>query len=85
MNNRKNGFDGKLGLFTGMFLIVTIILGSGILVLPGIVFEKIGRDGIYAWIGCGALCAPILLTMIILGSAHPSAGGVAYYTNVHGS
>lgn len=82
MSNRKDNIGGHLGVVTGMFLIVSVILGSGILVLPGLVYEKIGRDGIYAWIGCAALCTPILLTMIILAGTHPIAGGVAYYAKL---
>ncbi|RWO03370.1 MAG: amino acid permease [Mesorhizobium sp.] len=73
---------GHLGLASGVLLIVTVILGSGVLVLPGLVFEKIGGDGIYAWIACSLLSAPILTTMIMLGSAYPSAGGVAYYAKL---
>jgi len=75
-------FKGQLGLASGILLIVTIILGSGILVLPGLVFEKIGRDVIYAWLACSLLSVPILTTMVVLGSAYPNTGGVAYYAKL---
>ncbi|KRP86914.1 hypothetical protein AOQ72_02730 [Bradyrhizobium yuanmingense] len=78
----QSEFKGRLGLATGILLIVTVILGSGVLVLPGLVFEKIGRDGIYAWIACSLLSAPILITMVILGRAYPNTGGVAYYAKL---
>ncbi|MGY4403973.1 APC family permease [Bradyrhizobium sp. USDA 3315] len=78
----QSEFKGHLGLASGILLIVTVILGSGILVLPGLVFERIGRDGIYAWLACSLLSAPILTTMVILGSAYPNTGGVSYYAKL---
>ncbi|MER9658030.1 amino acid permease [Mesorhizobium sp. M0152] len=77
-----NELRGHLGLASGTLLIATVILGSGILVLPGLVFAKIGGEGIYAWVACSLLSAPILATMVMLGSAYPSAGGVAYYAKL---
>ncbi|WP_407151213.1 APC family permease [Bradyrhizobium sp. ORS 86] len=83
MKDESQGeFKGHLGLASGILLIVTIILGSGILVLPGLVFQKIGRDGIYAWLACSLLSVPILTTMVVLGSAYPNTGGVAYYAKL---
>lgn len=78
----QSELKGRLGLISGVLLIVTVILGSGILVIPGLVFEKLGKDGIYAWLACSLLSAPILITMVILGSAYPSTGGVAYYAKL---
>ncbi|TWB92988.1 amino acid efflux transporter [Bradyrhizobium macuxiense] len=78
----QSELKGHLGLISGLLLIVTVILGSGILVIPGLVFEKLGKDGIYAWLACSLLSAPILVTMVILGSAYPSTGGVAYYAKL---
>ncbi|MHC4049485.1 APC family permease [Bradyrhizobium sp. 25ACV] len=78
----ESKLEGHLGLASGVLLIVTVILGSGILVLPGFVFEKIGQDGIYTWFACCLLSAPILATMVLLGGAYPSAGGVAHYAKL---
>ncbi|WP_375779064.1 APC family permease [Bradyrhizobium sp. ma5] len=83
MNDESQSeFNGHLELASGILLVVTVILGSGILVLPGLVFERIGGDGIYAWLACSLLTVPILATMVMLGSAYPSAGGVAYYAKL---
>lgn len=81
MKARAN-LPGHLGLVSGILLIVTVILGSGILVIPGLVFEKLREESIYAWLACSLLSAPIMITMVILGSAYPSAGGVAYYAKL---
>lgn len=78
----QSELKGHLGLISGLLLIVTMILGSGILVIPGLVFEKLGKDGIYAWLACSLLSAPILITMVILGSTYPSTGGVAYFAKL---
>ncbi|MGL3210473.1 APC family permease [Bradyrhizobium sp. BR 1433] len=78
----QSQLKGHLGLISGVLLIVTVILGSGILVMPGLVFEKLGKNGIYAWLACSLLSAPILVTMAILGRAYPSTGGVAYYAKL---
>lgn len=78
----ESKLEGHLGLASGILLIVTVIIGSGILVLPGFVFENIGQDGIYVWFACALLSAPILATMVLLGGAYPSSGGVAYYAKL---
>lgn len=78
----ESKLKGHLGLASGILLIATVIIGSGILVLPGFVFENIGQDGIYAWVACALLSAPILATMVQLGGAYPSSGGVAYYAKL---
>lgn len=78
----ESQLEGHLGLASGILLIVTVIVGSGILVLPGLVFENIGQDGIYTWFACSLLSAPILATMVLLGGAYPSAGGVAHYAKL---
>ncbi|WP_194456483.1 APC family permease [Bradyrhizobium sp. CCBAU 53421] len=78
----QSGIKGHLELSSGILLVVSVILGSGILVLPGMVFERIGSDGIYAWLACSLLTTPILATMVMLGRAYPSAGGVAYYAKL---
>ncbi|NPU15742.1 amino acid permease [Bradyrhizobium sp. 83012] len=82
MDEIQRKLEGHLGLLSGMLLIVAVNLGSGILVIPGLVFEKLGNDAIFAWLACSVLSAPILVTMAILGSAYPSTGGAAYYANL---
>lgn len=78
----ESKLEGHLELASGILLIVTVIVGSGILVVPGLVFENIGQDSIYTWFACSLLSAPILATMVLLGGAYPNAGGVAHYAKL---
>lgn len=78
----ESNLKAHLRTACGILLIVTLILRSGILVLPGLMFEKIGRDGIYTWFSCSLLSGPILATMVLLGGAYLSGGGVAHYARL---
>lgn len=56
---------------------VTIVVGSGLLILPGLAYERVGRSAIYAWLACALIVLPILFVFARLGARFPSAGGVA--------
>jgi amino acid efflux transporter len=74
--------QGHLSLWSGTVIILTVILGSGILILPGMVFLSHKDAAIYSWIFCAAITAPILVVMMKLGELYPSTGGVAYYAKL---
>nr|WP_315463305.1 amino acid permease [uncultured Rhodoferax sp.] len=80
MSDKK--LQGTLNFFTGTILVLTVILGSGLLILPGIVYRMIGDSAIYTWIVCSIFSIPLLLVMIELGRIHQSAGGIAYYAKI---
>ncbi len=56
---------------------VTIVVGSGLLILPGLAYARVGRSAIYAWLACALIVLPILFIFARLGARFPSAGGVA--------
>ena len=56
---------------------ITIVVGSGLLVLPGIAYQQVGDAAIYAWLVCALVVLPLLVVFGWLGSRHPSAGGIA--------
>lgn len=56
---------------------VTIVVGSGLLILPGLAYEAVGSAAFYAWAIDALIVIPLLLTFAYLGSRHPSAGGIA--------
>ncbi len=56
---------------------VTIVVGSGLLILPGLAYQRVGRSAIYAWLICALIVLPILFIFARLGARFPSAGGVA--------
>ncbi|WP_017559499.1 APC family permease [Nocardiopsis baichengensis] len=68
---------GHLRLPGAVALAITIVVGSGALVLPGIVYGQVGDAALYTWIAASAATVPLLVVFARLGAAHPGAGGVA--------
>lgn len=56
---------------------ITIVVGSGLLVLPGLAYREVGDAAIYAWVADALLVLPLLVVFAYLGSRYPSAGGIA--------
>lgn len=75
--NENNELKKTLGLFTAVGLAITMVVGSGLLILPGLAYLKAGSSAIYAW-GISALVSiPLLIVFARLGAEIPGAGGVA--------
>lgn len=68
-----------LGLFSAVMLAISVVVGAGMLMLPGLVFQTAGRDAYWSWIGDSLLSVPLLWVFIRLGRAYPSAGGVSSF------
>jgi len=66
----------------GTILILNIILGSGLLILPGLAYRDVGNVALYSWLVVGIITFPILLVVIELGKKYPSAGGVPHYAKM---
>jgi amino acid efflux transporter len=69
--------SGHLRLPGAVALAVTIVVGSGVLVLPGIAYREVGRSALLAWIITALVSIPLLLVFSRLGARYPGAGGVA--------
>lgn len=78
MQNNK----GKIGVVAATALSVTIIVGAGLLVLPGLSFMHAGRYGYIPWILVAIGMIPLLIIFSYFGKNHPSAGGVVGYVRV---
>jgi len=75
--SNDNELKKTLGLFTSVGLAITMVVGSGLLILPGLAYQKVGAAAIYAW-GISALISiPLLIVFARLGAEIPGAGGVA--------
>ena len=75
--SKDNELKKTLGLFTAVGLAITMVVGSGLLILPGLACLKVGSSAIYAW-GISALISiPLLIVFARLGAEIPGAGGVA--------
>jgi len=63
-------------------LAITMVVGAGILVLPGLAYKELGNASIYAWLSASLLVVPLLFIFSYLGARHPSAGGIAGFMHV---
>ncbi|OAZ91566.1 APC family permease [Halomonas sp. G11] len=68
-----------LSAWRGAALFINIVLGAGLLVLPGLTVQKIGDLSMISWILCAVLASPLFIIFIILGCRYPGPGGIASY------
>ncbi len=73
------GRGGSLGLGRGVALYVASVLGTGILVLPGLAAEAAGPASIVAVAAVLVLSIPLAGTFAALAARYPDAGGVASF------
>src|SRR5947199_9905520 len=52
------------------------VLGSGILILPGLAAQKAGPASLIAWVGLSLVSYPLAYTFASLSSRRPESGGV---------
>jgi amino acid efflux transporter len=64
-----------LGLWQGVALYVGSVLGTGVLVLPGIAAETAGPASVLAWLALVLLSLPMALTYSALSRQRPDAAG----------
>jgi len=75
--SRDNTLAKTIGLATAVGLAITMVVGSGLLILPGLAYREAGSAAVYAW-GISALISiPLLVVFARLGAEIPGAGGVA--------
>lgn len=60
-------------------LYVGAVLGSGILVIPGVAAEISGPASLLAWGFMAIMVLPMSLTMGLLSAMHPHSGGVSHF------
>jgi amino acid efflux transporter len=60
-------------------LYVAVVLGAGVLILPGVTASQAGPASLVAWTFVGALGLPLALTFAALATRFPDAGGVATF------
>lgn len=76
-NKIHNQLEKTLNISQAIGLGVTIVVGSGLLLLPGLAYQGAGAASIYVWVICALLVIPLLVIFSELGAKYPSAGGVA--------
>jgi amino acid efflux transporter len=63
----------------GVALYVGAVVGTGVLILPGIAASMAGPASIIAWAFVSLLGMPLALTFAALAGRYPDAGGVATF------
>ncbi|MBI4655049.1 MAG: amino acid permease [Nitrospirae bacterium] len=69
----------QIGLKEGTALTIGSIVGSGLLLLPGLAYSLAGADSLIGWIVMGILSLPFIYIFANLTSLYPSAGGIANF------
>ena len=71
-----------LGAYRGTTLMLNIVLGAGLLTLPGLALAVAGESAIWAWVLCAGASVPLLAVFVIMGKRYPDAGGVAHFARM---
>ncbi|HYW92364.1 MAG TPA: APC family permease [Gammaproteobacteria bacterium] len=79
-------FRKELGWFTLLAMSLGTVIGSGWLLLPGVVAARAGPSSVFAWVIAGVIMLIVCLVYAELGAAWPAPGAVALYPQLsHGS
>jgi amino acid efflux transporter len=70
---------GTLRLPQVVALYIGAVLGSGILILPGVAADLAGPASLVAWGLMAVLAVPMALTMALLSARFPDSGGVSFF------
>ncbi|MBO8162252.1 MAG: amino acid permease [Brevibacillus sp.] len=73
---------GILSLPQIIALYIGAVLGSGILLIPGLSAEIAGPASVIAWAGMSLLVLPMGVTMGLLAARYPHAGGVSHFVRL---
>lgn len=69
----------SLTLGPAVALAIGLVVGSGLLVLPGLAYRRVGAAALHAWVLDSLLVVPLLAVFARLAARYPSAGGVAAF------
>lgn len=76
------GLRKSMGAAVGTFVALSTILGSGMMILPGTSYHQLGRSAWIPWAIAALSVTPLLYCYSWLGRRHPSASGLAHYSEV---
>ncbi|GAA0895974.1 APC family permease [Pseudonocardia zijingensis] len=71
-----------MGAVAGTFMALSAVLGSGMMILPGVSYHQLGRSAWLPWTIAAVSVIPLLCCYGWLGRRYPSASGVAHYAEV---
>lgn len=72
-----------IGVCAGTTIAISMVIGSGLLGLPGVVIDEVGPvTALYGWFGIVVFMTPMLMIFMRLGLRFPKVGGLSYYAEV---
>lgn len=71
-----------LTLTRGTAVMLNIVIGAGLLALPGLAVKQAGSLAYFSWILCALVALPLLSVFVILGKKYPNAGGIAHFSQM---
>lgn len=77
--NHHTELKRTIGLPQAIALYIGAVLGSGVLIVPGIAAEISGPASLLAWGLMTLLVIPLALSMGLLSAKYPNAGGVSHF------
>ncbi len=77
VDTAPKGLAKTLSLPVAVGLAITVVVGSGLLALPGLAYEAAGGAAVYGWLISAVIIIPLLIVFADLGARIPGAGGIA--------
>lgn len=69
--------EKRLNVWRGTGMMVSIVLGAGLLTLPGLAVQAAGEAALTIWLLCALASVPLLAVFALLARLWPDAGGIA--------
>ena len=82
MKQTSNKLQKGIGLPQAIALYIGAVLGSGVLIVPGLAAEMAGPASLLAWGFMTLLILPMALSMGLLSAKYPNAGGVSHFVTL---
>lgn len=74
-----NDLKKSIGVWRGTAMMLNIVLGAGLLTLPGLAVKTAGSGALSVWLVSALIAVPLLIVFAILGRSYPDAGGIAAF------
>lgn len=79
MESLVSKLNKTLTLYSGTTLFLNIVIGAGLLVIPGLVYQQVADTALLSWLICALVGLVILCVFVVLGRNYPDAGGISHY------
>jgi len=67
----------SLTALRGTAVMLNIVLGAGLLSLPGLAVLQAGENALTVWLACALASVPLLAAFAVIGRRYPDQGGLA--------